>query len=307
VTKDREPGNEADFSLSKTFMEFARIDLQNLEVAALMGDVDPDSPGVLAGGINSRMGIPEKVRARILQKRNEQDFADLLFQILILESIARLDAMIAMHEEQMAAILKEIQAKNEALETLDRQHEVIQGELEYYEEHGLFDLDEDGRLKNKEAEAIITDWEARTGQTIDRNDPGSYGLVLTILKQIDDRRIALREDIDGLSTQYENHKQQRDKALQLKEKLLSVDPGVQEQALQDAHHLIQDFTAVEDFSALQVHEHSDAFNSNLETSQENDLPSRAAFKMNFPDEESSRIKENKLSPQQDIKLMTYST
>ena len=119
----------------------------------------------------------------------------------------------------MEDLLKKMAETNQDLDILDKQHKILEKELEYFQNHGLFDLDKKRPLKNKEAEAIIVAWEEKTGQTIDRRDPAAYETILNILMEIEEQRIQLRHDLDGYTAEYDYRKKQLDKAIKIRDDL----------------------------------------------------------------------------------------
>ena len=239
----RERENQADFSLSKTFKDYAELSLRNLEISALMGNIDAQSPGVLAGGINSRMGIPEKVRARIRELKGTSDFYDLLFQILVQEALDRINVFIAEHEQRMRKLQDQIDIANSELENLNHEHTVIEDEVKFYERYGMFNLDANGQFENQAAEKIVVKWENETGQFLDRRDPISYTSLLELMLELERQQFSLRGELGDWTAEYHWHVQQRDSAISIRDQLFSSDPVLQQQALSNIETLLEGSSA----------------------------------------------------------------
>ena len=205
--------------LTGIFRSVSDMELQNKEVAALMGEVDEDSPNVLPGGLISKLGLTDAKLFHAKAKKRDKDFRDWLFREAVQRSLERINGIIDDLQKRIEELLEHMAKAEEELAELDERHETLEAELEYFQEIGLFDCDENGRLKNPEAEAIVSDWERKTEQKIDRTDPASYGSMLQILMDIEQRRIALRGGMKRDAAEYEQRKQQLDEAIQIREDL----------------------------------------------------------------------------------------
>ena len=243
VTVSGEQDKESKQFLSETFKSAAATDAHNKEVAALMGEIDPDNPEILPGGVRSVLGLTDAKIEQIKKKKRNRDFFEFLFREAIRKAVANLNDIIEFHEKCLAELLEQMDKANRTLEELDRQHDILESELEYFKDMGLFDLDENGRLKNKEAEAIIAAWEEKTGETIDRSDPAAYETIFGILVEIEEQRIQLKRNLNDYTAEYEYHKEKRDDAIQIRDDLKSGDPVRTRNAFQKyANH----FSGLED-------------------------------------------------------------
>jgi hypothetical protein len=147
--------------------------------------------------------------------------------MLLRESIRQariqLNEIIEYHQNQIEKILKLLEETQGLLQELDDRHRTLEAELKYFQDNGLFDLNENGQLKNNKAEEILAGWERKTGEIIDRNDPASYEIMLNILVNIEGRRIERRQDIENYSAEYEFHKAKLDEAQKIRDDLQSGD------------------------------------------------------------------------------------
>lgn len=252
-----ESDKESKQFLSETFKSAAGTDAHNKEVAALMGEIDPDNPETLPGGVRSVLGLTDAKVEQIKKKKRGRDFFEFLFREAIRKAVANLNDIIKFHEKRLLELLEQMEETNRELEDLDRQHDILESELEYFQDMGLFDLDDNGRLKNKEAEAIIAVWEKKTGETIDRSDPAAYESIFGILVEIEEQRIQLKRNLNDYTAEYEYRKQKRDEAIEIRDDLKSG----------DLERIQAGLTNFEQF----INFHEEAF-QDLTTERINDLP-----------------------------------
>lgn len=227
--------------LTDTFKSVTETEIQNKEVAALMGKVDGSHPDVLPGGLMSRLGLTEAILFYTKEKKRDKAFWDWLLQESIQRSLQQINDIIEDIQKRIEELLQHMVEVEKELAELDEQHEILEKELEYFQEQGLFDCDEHGRLKNPEAEAIVTEWEQKTGQTIDRTDPTSYRFILQILVDIEERQEVLRDGLKKDSAEFEIKQKQLDKALQIREDLQSGDDELTQKALLDFEGFIEGY------------------------------------------------------------------
>ncbi len=220
-----------DKGLVDTFKLAAEADIQNKEVAALMGEVDEESPGTLPGGLISRLGLTESKLAYSMEEKRKKGFRDWLFREAVRRSLEQINRIIGELQKRIEELLERMAETEERLSKLDEQYEILEAELEYFQEQGLFDCDKNGCLRSSRAETILTDWEQTTGLKIDRSDPASYETILNILVGIEQRRIALRHGMKNDAAEYERRKQQLDEALQIRDDLRSGDRVQNQKAL----------------------------------------------------------------------------
>ncbi|MDF1864561.1 MAG: hypothetical protein P1U70_06995 [Saprospiraceae bacterium] len=211
-------------SLKNTFKNASDIDLQNKEVAVLMGQSDETENNVLPGGIISKYGRVEAKETQSKKKKRNQAFMSWLLRQSIKKALTELQTIIDFHLEQIRLFVEQIKQANEELEVLDNEFAELEKELKNFQENGAFDLDEKGNLKNKSAEKVISDWEYLTGQKIDLNAKNSYGDVLYILMDIEKHKLKLEKDIQDNQQQYEYHEFKLKEAQKLKADLQSNDP-----------------------------------------------------------------------------------
>ena len=210
-----------------TNREREREDIENAGIAAIM-----ENDG--EGGENGHPG--QKRHSR--KKKRDRDFIDLLLLLAVIENaIARVQAIIDFHEEQMEQIARHIMEAQEILDGLKMQEESLRDVLEKFRENGAFELDENGALKNKIAEKALRAWERKTGRPIDRTDPGSYLLVLEVLADIEAEEGEIETGIKADQEDYEHHKAERDKALEIREALESSDPERRRQGMERMNEL----------------------------------------------------------------------
>jgi hypothetical protein len=77
-----ESGNKTTYEqLRKIFKTAAAAEIQNKEVAALMGQEDEGSPGVLPGGIISTYSYSDATANRSKKKKKDTDDSDNLIKI----------------------------------------------------------------------------------------------------------------------------------------------------------------------------------------------------------------------------------
>lgn len=207
--------------LTDTFKSVAETEIHNKEVAALMGEVDEDHPDILPGGLMSRLGLTEAKMFYTKEKKRDKDFWDWLLQESIQRSLQQINDIIEDIQKRIEELLQHMVEVEKELAELDEQHEILEKELEYFQKQGLFDCDEHGRLKNPETEAIVTEWELKTGQTIDRTDSASYEILLQMLVEIEERQEALRERMKNDAAEYEVRQRQLDDALLIQKDLQS--------------------------------------------------------------------------------------
>lgn len=208
-----------DIGLTSMFKSVSETEVQNKEIAALMGEVNEESPNTLPGGLISKLGITDAKLVQAKSKKRYKDFRNWLWREAIKRSLKRINDIIEDLQFRIEELLKSMVKSEEELAMLDNQHEILEAELGYFHEQGLFDCDEDGKLKNSEAEAVVAAWEKENGQAIDRTDLTSYGVILQILVDIEKRQSALRKRIKKDTTEYDFRQKQLDEALQIREGL----------------------------------------------------------------------------------------
>jgi len=109
---------------------------------------------------------------------------------------------------------------------------ILEQEKSDFEENGRFELDENGQLKNQEADQLLQEWEAKTGATIDRNSPETYYTILQMLNEIEEQQEATYQQLEKDEDAYEYHKEQRDQAERVVKDLQSDDINIQKAAIQ---------------------------------------------------------------------------
>ena len=257
-----ESGNKkAHRQIKKIFNTIAATDIQNKEVAALMGQVDEENPNVLPGGLISKLGLTDAKLAHIKAKKRDKDFMDWLLREAIRQSLRQINEIIDELQKQIKDLLERMTEVEEELAKLDEQYETLESELEFFQEKGLFDCNEYGRFKNPETEAILIAWEQETGQKIDRTDTASYEIILQILVDIEQRQIILRNGLKKDAAEYEFRQQQLDEALQIREDLQSDDKMLNRNALYDFEGFINGYNL-----GLET-----ASQNEIEVTSENDL------------------------------------
>lgn len=166
------------------------------------------------------------------RKKKDKEFLDLLLLVLAVENdIARLQAIIEFHEEKMSLIARLIREARDLLTELQEREEALKEVLDQFREKGSFNLDGNGALKNRKAEAALQAYEQKTGKLIDRNNPGSYALVQAALEDVRVEEVKIEAGIEADQEDYERHKAKRDEALEIKEALQSGDPSRQQHGL----------------------------------------------------------------------------
>jgi len=98
-------------------------------------------------------------------------------------------------------------------------------------------LNENGQLKNQEAEQLLQEWEAKTGATIDRNSPETYYTILQMLNEIEEQQETTYQQLEKDEAAYEYHKLKRDEAQQVVKDLQSGDVNIQKAAIQQLEEL----------------------------------------------------------------------
>lgn len=239
VVEEKQTG-KGENNLINEFKNALKTDIHNLNVAALMGFIDEQTPDVLPNGYRS-IYSQAILKARQEKKNKDDAFFDFLLRESVRQALLEINEIIALHQKQLEELLQEINDTSDALNLLDKQHYLLEKELKYFEDNGFFDLDENGELKNKEAEAIISDWETKNGQTIDRSDSASYETIFFILVSIEEERVQLRGNIKNYTTAYEHHKQQLEEAEKIKAGLESDDPDQNVKALLEFEKLKNGF------------------------------------------------------------------
>lgn len=227
-----ESGNKTtQEQLRKIFKTAAAIEIQNKEVAALMGPEDVSSPDVLPGGLRSRYGTTETKMYRSKKKKKDQAFMAMILRESIRQALIQINKIIEYHQTRIEEILKFLEETQTFLQELDKRHQSLEAELKFFQDKGLFDLDENGRLKNSKTEEILAGWERKTGKLIDRKNPASYEALLNILVDIEEHKIELRQGIENYSAEYEYHKAKLDEALQIRDDLENGDTMQMQNAL----------------------------------------------------------------------------
>ena len=191
--------------------------------------------------MRSRLGHTEAKATHSKKKKRDREFSDRIILETIRQTLNRLQEIITFYQEQMDRLNEQIQKDQKQFDQLEFERLVLEGELEKFREAGLFDLDEYGRLKNTAAENIIHAYEQKTGITIDRSDPESYGEILRILMEIETEQQIFKDQIEKDQEQYEVFKAKRDEMIEIKEALESGDPSIQQTALLDAKNLSYHF------------------------------------------------------------------
>lgn len=239
-------------TLKAIFNNVAKPELHNKEVAALMGEIIEDNPEILPGGIRSKYGFSNVKVSQLKKKKKDKAIIELILRQSIHNALIRINEIIEYHQNQLEGILKKLEVAQELLEKLDEQHQILEPELNSFQENGVFDLDEIGKLRITQAEEILFEWERKTGKIIDRNDPASYEFLLTILLDIEKRRIELKKNIDYLTHQYEHHKIKLEKAQQIKTDLESDDQDKQLNAISKYDQLFRNFNQTKELNLVQT-------------------------------------------------------
>lgn len=238
--KDRKSDKGSE--IVKAFNLAAATDVFKKEVAALMGDVNEDNPDVLPGGQRSIYGFTE---AKVSQSQKKKDHAliDLILRESIRRALTKINEIIEYFRERMEELLEYLEKSQELLGELNEQFQILETELTYFQETGLFDLDESGKLKNAKAEEILSSWEKRNGKIIDRSFPESYEVILKILMSIEQQKDEITQNIRNSSAEYDYFKIKLDEALEIKNGLLSDDPMRCRSALLKAQGLLENYNA----------------------------------------------------------------
>lgn len=195
--------------------------------------MDDDDPNDLLERLAIKLSPKDDKLARLKAKKKDKPFWDYLWIIAIRQSLDRINEIIQDLQERMEELLEKMAKAEEELEELDRQHEILEEELAYFQENGLFDCDENGQLKNPEAEAILQAWEQETEQKIDRTNPASYRAILRVLVEIDQGRAILQYGLRKDASEYEHRKQQLEEAIEIRDGLQSSDKAINRNALAD--------------------------------------------------------------------------
>lgn len=232
-------GTDETSSLKNIFKNAAAIDLQNKEVSALMGKNDDIENNVLPGGIISKYGRVEAKEVKSKKKKQEKAFIAWLLRQSIKNLHKVIQEIIDFHQEQMDWFEQQIREAHEHIDHLSEIHEVLKDEMEKFQEHGAFELDEYRHFKNPLAEKAIQDWETKTGKTIDLTDPHSYEDVLDILEGIEAQEHAIKAEKEQHQKNYEYHKDKRDEARKIQDYLNSDNPALQKRG----RELLNDFDA----------------------------------------------------------------
>ncbi|SFF97178.1 hypothetical protein SAMN05518801_104257 [Novosphingobium sp. CF614] len=108
-------------------------------------------------------------------------------------------------------IISQIEARNrqiaenlKRLEILDKQETALQDHLARLRRGEKAELDEDGKLENKDAEAAVREYEERYGVTVNRNDAAQ---IAVILQGVRDQKILIRRDNERLAAENEQDRQ----------------------------------------------------------------------------------------------------
>ncbi|MEM8527628.1 MAG: hypothetical protein AAGG68_23505 [Bacteroidota bacterium] len=168
----------------------------------------------------------------IKEQKDKAELWDSLFSKLLDDAIKQANELLAYHQEQIAFYFKAIENHIALLQLLADQQMILQQEKTNFEENGRFELDENGQLKNQEAEQLLQEWEAKTGTTIDRNSPETYYTILQMLNEIEEQKEATYQQLERDEAAYEYHKEQRDQAEQIVKDLQSDDINIQKAAIQ---------------------------------------------------------------------------
>ena len=227
---------QEEIHLTVQFNFATKIFVHNLEVAALMGGDAENDGKTLAGGVASRLGFVEKKIAKKREREQRREFERIL-RYFVEKALHRLNEIIRYHFEQMERLLEQIAGDRERLEELDRQEQALKAVIAKYQQTGEIDLDKDGRLDNKHAEAAVREYEERTGKKVDRSDPAIYALLLGVLMNVQQGREQARFDIEENTKRYEHHKKQKEKAEAIKGELESGDPGRCQKAILEMENI----------------------------------------------------------------------
>lgn len=215
--------------------------MEGYEIAALMGNLHSDNPDILANGIRSKIGYTSTKAEYIRKEKGEDWLFDFILWEIIKNILHDLQQLIEYHQKEMDRLLVRIAQNHDRFDELEHDRLLLDEQIKVFEKQGFFELDEQGRLKNKEAEAVLSTWEERTGQQIDRSDPSAYGAILNIVMEIENEQAVIRQEIERQELEYEYHKEKRDEAIQISEELKSEDLQIQVTALSKAEILLNNF------------------------------------------------------------------
>jgi cell division protein FtsB len=231
--------NSDGIDLSKAFNAATKELIQNLETGVLMGNFEDLPVGILPGGIN---GTSTAVIAQVLfQQKKKQDevYVNFILQQTLESVRLRLSLFIEEQEQRMNEMLDQMAQLHEELDELKDQEDALRKELKAFQDDGHFDLDENGRFKNKKADQALREYEKQTGQKIDLTDPESYELVLAILADSIIRQAELKGELELAQEKYEVHRSKRDKAKELMKDLNSDDPEKVNTAITETRNLLK--------------------------------------------------------------------
>ena len=97
-------------TLTKIFRAASKELVQNLEIAALMGQgSEQDESMVLAGGVYSQLGYTEAKAYRSKKKKRDKRFWDWVVLETIRQTSEYLEEIIAFHQEQMDRLAEQIE------------------------------------------------------------------------------------------------------------------------------------------------------------------------------------------------------
>lgn len=212
----------------------AKLDIENREIEARNHPETYGGDGsILPGGLLSRYKkLPDELEAKDPKKRKDKEFFSRISRTILEQNRQRLDEFLAYHNTWMnwfAQRLEENQARRADLQSTAT---ALDEAIEYFVEHGFFDLDEEGRFKNNKVEAAVKEWEARTGQVANRRDPSCYLTLLEIMQDIEQREQEMDRHQKQFREGYEHHKTQWEEAQRLRDMLDSDDSIQVEQALE---------------------------------------------------------------------------
>lgn len=227
--------------LVDSFQSALKKEINNKEIAAAMGDIDEYNPLTLPGGLMSKLGFTAAKIAILKKKKDDEWFMNFIFRELIRLALINIEKIISYHQEHMEELLKTIEESLDLLDLLNDNHSILETERRYFQDTGVFNLDECGRFKNPKAETIISEWEKRTGEVLDLNDPAAYETIFKIQAEIEKQRIELQNDIEHYEIEFEYHERKLDNAQKIKDGLESGDFIQSQDALMDFKNFTNDF------------------------------------------------------------------
>lgn len=185
IPEDFRPSHDADGLLSNAFFS-AELERHNLGMGFAQNGGDAASPNFILSGAQQNA-----MDAQLSGKEREKREADRRHVVtLIIGQIEERNRQIA---ENLAR-----------MEELDAQETALRAHIERLQRGEDIELDAQGRLKDKDAEAAIREYEERYGVKVDRTDVAQLAI---ILQGIEDEQMCIRRATDDLIAENEHDRQ----------------------------------------------------------------------------------------------------